>query len=106
MQVGNTLLALDCAPDGLASRSRGIIAESDLGWAVRHGARGASDFVRATLRFLIRTFGRLLTSWLAIVAVFILLFLYWPWFHNTVKGGVYSAYFDFVLPQVQRLVRL
>jgi len=35
LQVGNTELCLQCAPEGLAKRSRGLPAESDLVWCIR-----------------------------------------------------------------------
>jgi hypothetical protein len=40
IQVGNTLLCVECALDGLASRSYGVGTESDLIWAIRRVTRG------------------------------------------------------------------
>ncbi len=36
LKVGNTELVLECAPDGLASRSRGISTDGDLAWMAKN----------------------------------------------------------------------
>ncbi len=59
--VGNTKLCLSCAHDGLASRSRGIVTESDFAWALRSllafpikPTRYALRFLRGVLRFALK----------------------------------------------------
>lgn len=92
VQVGNTLLFLECSPDGLARRSHGIVSESDFGWAIQQGLVGV---VRGTGRLIngaLRIFGRLLTSWMALFAMAILLYFFWPWFHYTVNRLVWMLY--------------
>lgn len=82
IQVGHTLLLLECSSDGLASRSRGIVSEGDFGWAMQHGLVA---LFRGTVRLLggvARKVSRLLSSWLALIALFFLLYLFWPWFHG------------------------
>jgi hypothetical protein len=39
LQVGDTLLYLHCAPDGLARRSQGVVVETDTAWAIRRTFR-------------------------------------------------------------------
>lgn len=50
IQVGSTLICVECAPDGLASRSRGLVSESDAAYVIRHtlghGLRAAADLCR------------------------------------------------------------
>jgi hypothetical protein len=103
VQVGNTLLILECAPDGLASRSRGIMAESDLAWALRHGVLRVRRFLRAawkTARFVL---GRLLTSWLAIAALLLLCYVFWPWFRDKVDDMAFFVYDRIVNGVISRL---
>ncbi len=52
IQAGNTLLALECSPDGLASRSRGMASESDMAWFVRQLGDRSASATRWTARFL------------------------------------------------------
>ena len=42
LTIGNTELILECAPDGLAHRSRGISTDGDLLWAVKRGVAGVA----------------------------------------------------------------
>lgn len=92
LQVGHTLLALECPPDGLASRSHGIITETDLGWAIRQGIKGAYRLVRGALGTIWRIFGRVLGSWLAIAAILGALYFFWPRFHYFVNGLLWGVY--------------
>ncbi|MCC6488803.1 MAG: FHA domain-containing protein [Candidatus Hydrogenedentes bacterium] len=94
VQIGHTLLAVDCSPDGLARRSRGIVSESDLGWAAQEGALSLWRFVRRTASFLLEMLRRLLTSWLAIASILFLLFLFWPAFQQRVMGVVWYVYYS------------
>jgi hypothetical protein len=40
LKIGHTSLVLECAPEGLAQRSKGLALESDFVWMLRRGARG------------------------------------------------------------------
>lgn len=80
VQLGQTLLVLDCSPDGLARRSRGIVSDSDFGWAVREGATYLKSFVWGLAGFLYRLIRRIVTSWLAMLALAVLLYMVWPQF--------------------------
>jgi hypothetical protein len=93
LKVGETLLCLECAPEGLASRSHGLVTQSDLGWAVTQTVRGAFHLARNFLRFAIRIFGRLLSSWLALAAMVFLVYLAWPAFRYYVNWALYAVYY-------------
>ncbi|MBI5091666.1 MAG: hypothetical protein HZB26_04385 [Candidatus Hydrogenedentes bacterium] len=92
VQVGHTLLLLECSPDGLASRSHGIVSEGDFGWAVQKGLVGVVSGTGRLINSVLRVFGRLLTSWMALFSMAILLYVFWPWFHYTVNGLVRILY--------------
>ncbi len=53
LQVGSTLLSMQCADDGLASRSRGMVSEGDLAWALRHLFGGLQRGGMSALRMLL-----------------------------------------------------
>lgn len=80
VQVGQTLLILDCSPDGLARRSRGIVSESDFGWAFQ---RVLAGLWRGVARFagltgdLVR---QIITSWWAMAGIAVVLYIVWPQF--------------------------
>jgi hypothetical protein len=97
IQVGNTLLCVECAPDGLASRSHGIDTQSDLGWAVAQVARGLFHLGAGLVRLVTRVFGRLLGSWVGVGALFILLYATWPAFRYYIQWAVYFVYYR-ILP--------
>jgi hypothetical protein len=78
ISIGHTHLALDCAPDGLAHRSQGIVAESDFGWVAQQAGRYAVHGIRRAIRFAISLFGRIVSSWLAIFAVLFLIYTLVP----------------------------
>lgn len=80
VQLGQTLLILDCSPDGLARRTRGIASDSDLVWAVREGAKHAWAFLRNAAIGLFRLARRIVTSWMALLAIAVVLYIAWPQF--------------------------
>ncbi|MCP4644935.1 MAG: hypothetical protein GY851_31125 [bacterium] len=88
VKVGDTLLCLECAPDGLARRSRGIVSETDVGWAVQQVVRGVAGAIRGVAGFVMRVFGRILTSWLAILAIVFLAFYFSDW----LRGWAYYGF--------------
>lgn len=92
VQIGNTLLAVDCSPDGLARRSRGIVYESDLGWAIQAGARNTVRFARGIALWFLDLGRRILASKLAIVSILFLLLIFWPSFRIWVFQWLWYAY--------------
>jgi len=103
VQVGQTLLGLECSPDGLASRSRGVVTENDIVWALRHGGRNLFRWLRRVALCPMRLFGKLAGSWLTVVAALILLYALWPGFRWHV-GRVASTIYRYVLYGIERLL--
>jgi hypothetical protein len=102
VQVGETVLVLECAVDGLARRSRGLVTESDFGWAVQRVLHAGTRSVTGLVRFVGRMAGRILSSWLAIAAVLFLVYAFVPgaraWV-NWVLGSAYSfVYYRVIAP--------
>ncbi len=93
IQVGNTLLCIECSPDGLASRSHGVVTQSDLGWVVTQSIRGMFRLCKGILKFTTKVFGRLLGSWVTIGACLVLLYLTWPMFRQYVNWAFNMAYY-------------
>ena len=63
VQLGHTLITLDCAPDGLVSRSQGIDYENDFVWAIGHGMRGALQGVKGFFSLLRRLLRSIIAFW-------------------------------------------
>ena len=104
VQVGSTLLALDCSPDGLASRSRGIVAESDLAWAIQQATTKVFQTGRSILRFAFAMLGRILNHWkFCTIVVLVLLFLLVPQFRIRVQMvfGFLRGYLSHVVNMFQ-----
>jgi hypothetical protein len=76
----------------LASRSHGIVSESDLGWAAQQAGRWLWDSVKSGVNLLFTLLGRIVTSWLAILSIVFLLYLFWPWFRFNVQVLFYRIY--------------
>ena len=92
IQVGRTLMVLECAPDGLACRSRGVVSQSDSGWALQHVGRFVLRRVRGILSLVAWAVARLLTSWLGVLSILVLLYLFWDGFRFQVNRLVSLAY--------------
>ena len=99
VQVGHTLLSLECASDGLASRSHGIGIESDFVWAMRQGGGALFHAGRGFVWLIARIFGRILGSWVALGAAFGVTYVMWPGFH-----AVVNAIFRYLYLRVQALL--
>ena len=99
IQVGETLMILECAVDGLARRSRGLVTESDFGWAVQQVLHRSTKTVQGVLRFAARLVGRILSSWLAIAAVLFLVYVFVPGVRAWVNGAARNL-FGYVYQQV------
>jgi hypothetical protein len=97
VQIGHTLLCLECTPDGLASRSHGMVTESDLAWAVTQGARGLFQLSASLVRLVTKLFGKLLGSWLTVGAILVLLYLSWPQFRHVAQRLFYQLYYRVLL---------
>ncbi|MCC6795672.1 MAG: hypothetical protein IT366_11195 [Candidatus Hydrogenedentes bacterium] len=96
VQIGQTLLILDCSPDGLARRAHGISTDSDIVWAASEGFAHIAKLVKGTARFVFNIVRRIVTSWTAMVAIAFLLYVFyvpfrwrvqwvlqWAWLHIT-----------------------
>jgi hypothetical protein len=81
VQIGQTLLILDCSPDGLARRTHGIATDSDIVWALSEGATQVLSFVRRATSLVFRIVRRIVTSWTAMLAIAFLLYVFWRPFH-------------------------
>jgi len=99
INIGHTQLALDCAPDGLAHRSQGIVAESDFGWVAQQSGRYAFRGLRHSTSFAISLFGRIVSSWLAIFAILFVIYFFVP----PVRYFVNDA-FSWVISNVRYLI--
>lgn len=80
LKVGHTELVLECSGDGLASRSGGLVSESDVAWALRKGIGGLARLLaKVSVRVPILVFRR----WkLILLAALILLYLFVPSFRG------------------------
>lgn len=92
VQVGHTLLCVECSTDGLASRSRGIVSESDLGWAAQQGVKWLWESLRSGVNLLLTLLGRIVTSWLAVLSILLLLYIFWPWFRFNLQVLYFRVY--------------
>ena len=83
LRIGYTDLVLECAPDGLASRSRGLVLESDLVWTLRRAFSTASDAMTGLVKLGVAVPVFAYRHWRlgAIVGAVALYFLFPP-FHN------------------------
>lgn len=104
MQVGHTLLVLECAPDGLASRSHGMVHESDFAWFVHLAWCKAYRLVSALVRLMCAFFGRLVTSPMVVVAALVLLYLFYPPLHNRVNAMAAQAYQKVITTVVEKVL--
>jgi hypothetical protein len=88
VKVGHTLLALQCAQDGLASRSRGLVTQSDLvcflRWALRRGFGSLHRLPGVAMRLLRWAAGHKILVVLALVALYVL----YPPFRGAVDARV------------------
>ncbi len=89
LTLGHTQLALDCAPDGLAHRSQGIVSESDFGYVAQQAVRYGFLGLRQMARIAISLFGRIVSSWLAIFAVLFIIYFFVPTVHYFVNDVFY-----------------
>lgn len=90
IQVGNTELCLRCAPDGLASRSRGLPTESDVGWAMKLSAKGLGIALAMVWRTGRRFIGRLFVPIFLLVVALVVLRIFWPGlFHYLMQWVAY-----------------
>ena len=97
VQVGSTMLTLECAPDGLARRSRGLVFESDLAWLLRAVWKRVWRLTRGVFRLVATIVGRVLGSPLGITAALVLAYLFVPPFQRAVNGVAYMAYQKLIL---------
>jgi len=93
LQVGHTLLTLQCAPDGLAGRSHGLVLQSDaacfLHWCAAK-ALGSGHSGARSVTGLLKGFVR---NKLLLAALLVALYIFWPACHNFVNGLAGAAWF-------------
>lgn len=104
LQVGHTLLVLECAPDGLAGRSHGMVHESDFAWFVHLAWRKLYRLGRAVVRLLFAFLGRLITSPMVIVAALVLLYLFYAPLHDRVNAVAVQAYQKMITTVVDKVL--
>ncbi len=104
VQVGQTQICLQCAPDGLASRSNGIVTENDLTWALRKMGERLLALGLEFLGFARRIFERLLGNWVAMAAVFGAIYLFSPWVRGWVNYYAMYAYY-LVIDRITQLFK-
>jgi hypothetical protein len=92
VQVGQTLLGIACSPDGLASRSRGIVTESDFGWTLQQVAGMAVKGVRGVVGLGLWALRSIFGSWWLLLAILVTLYFFWPWFNVTVRTLLWNLY--------------
>lgn len=63
LRIGHTELVLECAPDGVASRARGLSFENDFTWAIRRSAASIFALSRAALVLAFNLTWRVWTRW-------------------------------------------
>lgn len=78
VQVGDTLLCLQCAPDGLASRSHGMPTDSDAAWLLRGAFRKLFLVVRVLWRSLRALLSNALSWIITILVILALLSFFMP----------------------------
>ena len=93
VQVGQTLLVLDCSPDGLARRSRGIVSETDFGWAIQEATKKIWTAAQGAASFVYRIARRILTSWTAVLALLFLAYVFYTPFRSWVYFLFWSAWY-------------
>lgn len=89
VQIGSTMICVACSPDGLASRSGGMVLESDLAWGARALFRNLLGLLKSTLHLLILPFRRargLIVP--GILAVIVLALLFAPAAREFIFGWV------------------
>jgi hypothetical protein len=86
VNIGHTQLVLDCAPDGLAHRSKGIVSESDFGWFAQQAARFVARGLKQATAFAMSLLGRIASSWIGIAGIVFLLYILVPQVRNFADG--------------------
>lgn len=77
LQIGETELYLHCTEDGLASRSQGLVSDSDLGWILRLFFGHAAATLSRALRLGRIVMGKAFLP-IAVILTFFLLHFFWP----------------------------
>lgn len=79
LKIGHTELILDCAPDGLASRSRGIATDGDAVWLAKNAVTGVAGGILGAVHWLGGAAPPMLRSRkFVIVAAAAGLLMFWP----------------------------
>jgi hypothetical protein len=102
LEVGNTEFCLKCAPDGLAKRSRGLPAESDLVWTTQTFAKRLFGMLRPGAGRRRSTFGRLLRMVVIMFIVAAAVGYFWPNASAYIQWYI-RHYADMIMTQVRAM---
>ena len=102
VQIGNTMMVLECAPDGLARRNRGVGPAADLIWAVRTLVTESWRAVSGLSRLIFDMLRSFYSSWIAIAIILAIVYFTVPafkyradnfigWVRYTVTNVYYSV---------------
>lgn len=103
LEVGNTQFYLQSASDGLASRSRGLVSESDFAWAVGRFFRRLALMVRLTIRIVQSVPAKLMKHWFAVLVVVGIVAFFKPEFRDWLQVQI-PYYFRVARSYVQNLI--
>lgn len=93
VQIGQTLLILDCSPDGLARRAHGISTDSDIVWVLREGFTHVAKFLKRTGGTIVRIVRRIVTSWTALAAIAFLVYVFYRPFRLWINYGFWWVWY-------------
>jgi hypothetical protein len=93
VQVGDTELLLQCTPDGLASRSRGLPQESDVGWAVRSLLPVLLSILAVPLRPLASVLTRLYQKLIVLVVIILVISYFRPGLTSWARSWIGYAWY-------------
>ena len=97
VQIGQTLLILDCSPDGLARRAHGISTDSDIVWVAREAFTYIAKFLKRAGGTIFGIVRRIVTSWIALAAIAFLFYLFFRpfrvWLNSWVHYGFWWVWY-------------
>lgn len=103
LEVGNTQFFLLSASDGLASRSRGLVSESDFAWAVGRFLKRLALLLRLTIRTVQSVPAKLMKHWFAVLVVVGIVAFFKPGFRYWLLGWS-RHWFNVAWAYVQNLI--
>jgi len=91
LQVGNTLLCLECVPDGLSSRSHGVGSISDLRFALRLVFETLWSVLLSVYNLIVALINRSFSFAGFVFIAGILLYVYWDYASSYLFGSIQSV---------------